>query len=88
MTVNTGAIYFQLAAEHSSSDSSGKIVVMQPLIFAECSKGNNHDAWNQDFKGARSNGVSCRYIEAIFDLVAHEGSVIWTSLSYSFIKED
>ena len=33
------------------------------------------------------NGVSGRYTHAVFELVAHEESMIWTSRSYTFAKE-
>ena len=32
------------------------------------------------------NGVSCSYVHAIFELVEHEESEIWTSLLHSFTK--
>ena len=38
--------------------------------------------------GARvQNGVSGSYIDAVFELVAHEESDSWTSLPHSFTKE-
>ena len=33
------------------------------------------------------NGVSGSYIDAVFELVAHEESDSWTSLPHSFTKE-
>ena len=33
------------------------------------------------------NGVSGSYMDAVFELVAHEESESWTSLPHSFTKE-
>ena len=39
------------------------------------------------YKARVQNGVCGSYIDAVFELVAHEESEIWTSVSYSFTKE-
>ena len=36
------------------------------------------------YKARVQNGVSGSYMDAVFELVAHEESEIWTSLSHSF----
>ena len=37
--------------------------------------------------GNHQNGVSGSYMDAVFELVAHEESESWTSLPHSFTKE-
>ena len=39
------------------------------------------------YKAHVQNGVSGSYMDAVFELVAHEESEIWTSLPHSFTKE-
>ena len=38
------------------------------------------------YKARVQNGVSGNYMDAVFELVVHEESEIWTCLSYSFTK--
>ena len=40
----------------------------------------------EPIKARVQNGVSCSYMHAIFELVAHKQSKIWTSLLHSFAK--
>ena len=39
------------------------------------------------YKAHIQNGISDSYMDAVFELVAHEESEIWTNLSCSFTKE-
>ena len=39
------------------------------------------------FKGRVQNGISGSYMYAVFKLVAHEESEIWTSVPHSYTKE-
>ena len=38
-------------------------------------------------KARAQNGISSSYMDAVFELVAHEESEIWIRLSHNFIKE-
>ena len=40
------------------------------------------------YKARSQNGISGSYMDAVFELRAHEASVIWTRLPHTFNKED